>query len=57
MRTTLKCAICGQQKPRAEVKRYKLGLGRWGQECDGCHKILEDAAHRDHAGKDEDYQT
>ena len=55
LKPTLKCEICGQQKPRETITYCKNSVTKRGQTCEDCLKQLSDAAHNDHAGEFGDY--
>lgn len=55
LKPTLKCEICGQQKPRETITYCKNSVTKRGQTCEDCLKQLSDAAHRDHAGENGNY--
>ena len=55
LKPTIKCEICGQQKPRETITYCKNSVTKRGQTCEDCLKQLSDAAHRDHAGENGNY--
>ncbi|MBM4311413.1 MAG: hypothetical protein FJ119_10780 [Deltaproteobacteria bacterium] len=57
MKKTLKCEICGQQKPRAEITRCENSITKRGQTCSECMAELSAATHCFWSGEHGDYES
>jgi hypothetical protein len=51
LKKTLKCEVCGHQKPRDEIVFSKYSITKRGQTCKQCLEELSESAHKHHMGE------